>query len=229
MAQFHFVEDYQRYVQGLIDAHPIDEAMSLAVGGSYERIGGIEADIAEHFGLRSGQAVVDLGCGSGRLAVALSERLDIAYTGLDVVDELLRYARTRCPAHYRFVLNQALTLPLASASIDFAFSFSVFTHLLQSETYLYLEEMFRCLRPGGKVICSFLEFNLAFHWEVFEATVKAQRESTTPHLNQFTERVQFEAWANHIGFDDVEFVSGDAAPWPSKATLGQSVAVLKKT
>ena len=228
MAQFHFVEDYRTHVRNLIAAHPLDEAMSLAVGGLYDVVGGIEADIAEHFGLRSGQAVVDLGCGSGRLAVALSKRVDIAYTGLDVVDDLLRYAETKCPPSYRFVLNQTLTIPLPDDAVDFAFSFSVFTHLLQSETYLYLEEMLRCLRSGGKVVCSFLEFTMASHWEVFKATVDAQRHSTNPHLNQFIERVQFEAWATHLGFDSVEFVSGDHAPWSSGMALGQSVAVLTK-
>ena len=45
MAKFHFIEDYERHVANLIATHPIDEAMSLAVGGSYELVGGIEHDL----------------------------------------------------------------------------------------------------------------------------------------------------------------------------------------
>jgi len=45
MAQFHFIEDYERHVAHLIKKYPIDEAMSLAIGGSYQEIGTIEADI----------------------------------------------------------------------------------------------------------------------------------------------------------------------------------------
>lgn len=36
MAQFHYVEDYERLVSELISKHPIDEAMSLAVGGGLQ-------------------------------------------------------------------------------------------------------------------------------------------------------------------------------------------------
>ena len=134
MAEFHSVEDYQNYVRGLMAAHPIYEAISLAVGGSYDRIGDIEADIVSHYGLRSGHAAVDLGCGSGRLAHALGKRMEIDYTGLDVVQELLDYAKTKCPANYDFVLNQKLSLPLPDRSVDYAFAFSVFTQLLHAET-----------------------------------------------------------------------------------------------
>ena len=44
MAEFHFVEDYERHVARLMRDHPIDEAMSLAVGGAYDIIGRIEAE-----------------------------------------------------------------------------------------------------------------------------------------------------------------------------------------
>ena len=86
--------------------------------------------------------------------------MEIEYTGLDVVQELLDYAKTKCPENYHFCLNHALTLPLTDQSVDYAFAFSVFTHLLHAETYLYLEEMFRCLKLGGAVVCSFLEFTM---------------------------------------------------------------------
>jgi hypothetical protein len=54
MAQFHFVEDYERHVADLIEKHPMDEAMSLAVGGSFNEIGAIEADILRYAGLKDG-------------------------------------------------------------------------------------------------------------------------------------------------------------------------------
>ncbi len=33
MAQFHFVEDYEKLVAALVNRYPIEQAMSLAVGG----------------------------------------------------------------------------------------------------------------------------------------------------------------------------------------------------
>ena len=53
MAEFHFVEDYERHVARLLEQHSEDEAMSLAVGGSYAEFGVIEADILVYAGLKS--------------------------------------------------------------------------------------------------------------------------------------------------------------------------------
>lgn len=228
MAKFHFVEDYERAVRDLIRTHPIDTAMSLAVGGSFEQFGAIECAVMRHAGLRDRHALVDLGCGSGRLAVAVAGELDIDYLGLDVVQDLLDYARSKCPKHYKFVLNRALTLPLEANSVDYFSAFSVFTHLLHAETYLYLEEMRRCLRPGGKVVLSFVEFALDDHWPVFEKTVSQQRANMAPHLNQFIERNQIQVWAAHLGYASVAFIDGTSAPWPSGEPLGQSIALLTK-
>jgi hypothetical protein len=67
MAKFHFVEDYEAYVARLVKQHPIDEAMSLAVGGAYRSIGEIEYEVVRYAGLNDGMTLVDIGCGSGRL------------------------------------------------------------------------------------------------------------------------------------------------------------------
>ncbi|MDO9426377.1 MAG: methyltransferase domain-containing protein [Methylobacterium sp.] len=228
MAKFHFVEDYERYVADLIRQHPIDTAMSLAVGGSYASVGAIECEILLHAGLEPGMAVVDLGCGSGRLAVALANRIAVGYLGLDVVPALLDYARTKAPKAYRFVLNRALSLPVEAASVDVLCAFSVFTHLLHAETYLYLEDAHRALRPGGRVVLSFLEFAIPDHWAVFDRTIQAQRASTVPHLNQFIERNQIIVWSQRLGYAGVSFIDGNTAPWPSGEPLGQSIAILTK-
>ena len=42
-------------------------------------------------------------------------------------------------------------LPIADESIDFGFSTSVFTHLLEPEMVNYYRESFRVLKPGGSM------------------------------------------------------------------------------
>ena len=160
MAKFHFVEDYERLVRRLRWKYSLDEAMSRAVGGGgYEHVGGVEAAIVRHCGLRDGQSLVDLGCGSGRLPAALGKQVSIDYCGIDVVKALLDYARKKAPANYRFILNRSLSVPLPEASFDMASAFSLFTHLLHHESYIYLQELRRVVRPGGQVVFSFLEFS----------------------------------------------------------------------
>ena len=146
MAEFHFVEDYERLVADLIAKHPIEEAMSLAVGGYYDQIGQVEGHLLRWAGLANGMSVVDLGCGSGRLAHALGKAFAINYLGVDIVQALLDYAATKSPTNYSFVLNRSLTLPADEKSADFVTAFSVFTHLLPSESYLYMEDARRVLK-----------------------------------------------------------------------------------
>ena len=147
--------------------------------------------------------------------------------GTDIVQSLLDYAKTKAPPHYRFELHRALSLPVADSSCDFVSAFSVFTHLLHEETYLYLEDAHRALRSGGLVVFSFLEFSNPNHWVVFEGTVEGQRTQTRPHLNTIIERGAIDAWASHLGFVREAFISGTEAPWGSHP-IWQSVAILRK-
>ena len=228
MAEPHFVEDYTKLVHGLMATHPLEEAMSRAVGGAYEAIGAIERAIVRHAGLRDGMSLVDLGCGSGRLASKLGEAIHANYTGIDIVPELLDYAKSKAPADYRFMLNRTLNLPLPTGSADMVCAFSLFTHLHQAETFLYLEDARRVLHPGGKVVFSFLEFAEPSHWPVFVGTLGAYRTNSVPHLNQFIERSQIDIWCTHLTFEREVFIGASEAPWKDEPPLGQAIAILRK-
>lgn len=221
----HFVRDYRRLVRRLKADYPIDEAMSLAVGGQYAETGAKLADIMQGAGLRSGHHLLDLGCGSGRLSSALQERAEIGYTGIDIIPELLAYARGRSPARYEFIENKTLSIPKPDATFDFASSFSVFTHLLHEETYTYLCEIRRVLKPGGKLVFSFLEFEEDAHWQHFQQSVDGLRLAKKGQLNAFTERRVLEIWARRAGFSSVS-CDRPGDPGSASAMLGQSVAVM---
>jgi len=227
VAEFHFVEDYERHIAQLIANYPLDEAMSLAVGGGYEELGSIEADILRYAGLKDGLSLIDLGCGSGRLASVLGQTMMIQYTGIDIVQALLDYAKSKSPPNYRFLLHRALSIPAADNTCEFVASFSVFTHLLQAETYIYLQDIKRALKPGGKLVLSFLEIQCDSHWDSFESTVEAQREQGRAVLNMFIERSVMETWSNRLGYVMEVYIPGTEAPWDGKP-LWQSVAILRK-
>lgn len=227
VAKFHFVEDYQKHVKYLMKTKPLDEAMSEAVGGGFKEIGQVLKDIVIYSGLREKMKLLDYGCGSGRLSHAISQEIDIEYTGIDVVDELLKYAKNNSPKHYKFIKNHKLTIPEKEYTFDIVCAFSLFTHLLHTETYLYLEEIYRVLKNKGRLVFSFLEFAMPSHWAVFKSTIEQQKNSTVPHLNTFIERNVIEIWAQKIGFKIVEFINGDDKRFNGKA-LGQSIVILKK-
>lgn len=228
MAQFHFVEDYERWVETLIRQHPLDEAMSLAVGGSYEQFGIIELDILRHAGLGPGMCLLDMGCGSGRLAYALSRAgLGVRFIGVDVVQKLLDYAKLKTSAEYEFILHRRLDIPAADGSVDMLSAFSLFTHLLPAETYLYLQDAVRVLRPGGKVVFSFLELAAPTHWGQFVTAVEGVRSGTSSHLDMFIERGVIGLWAQKLGYDVLGYIEPEQAV-AAHGCLGQSTAILQK-
>ena len=154
--------------------------------------------------------------------------MNVEYTGIDIVQDLLDYAQTKCPSNYNFIKNHTLRLPLETSSADVFCAFSVFTHLLQHETFLYLRDAARCLRPGGRIVFSFIEMCYEPHFSMLVNTANEHADKAMVHLNMFLERNQIAAMAKELRLRVVEFVDGSLATWPSKAPLGQSICFLQK-
>jgi SAM-dependent methyltransferase len=237
----HSIANYRALIRELLQRHGEDTAMSIAVGGDYERVGAIERALLVHAGLMPQHRLVDVGCGSGRLATALAGYLQGGYLGTDVVPEMLDYARRKSPAAWRFELSETLTIPCADAWADCICFFSVFTHLLPEESYCYLLDARRALRPGGLLVFSFLEY--AFNWQIFEGTVNLVRAGRElPHLNIFIGRDAIELWCRHLNLEvlsihgaadrfipfaqPVTLAHGEVLTGP--AALGQSVVMARK-
>ncbi|MBL8258967.1 MAG: class I SAM-dependent methyltransferase [Candidatus Competibacteraceae bacterium] len=204
-----FLKSYNRHVRKLQSEHPLERAMSLAVGGDFEAVGALEYWLLRHHGLKPADTVVDVGCGSGRLACQLREYLTGLYVGLDVVPELLQHAAKLCARpDWKFCAAPGLNIPEPDDSADFVCFFSVFTHLLHEETFKYLEDARRVVKPGGKIVFSFLEFAIPSHWFIFEGSLAAVgREDAV--LNQFVGRDAIRAWADRLQLAVVAIEDGD--------------------
>lgn len=211
---------YARLVSALRATYGDETAMSLTVGGSFEVMGAIEREILMSAGLREGQYLIDVGCGSGRLANALS-RDQIRYLGIDIVPELLEYAQHICRrTDWRFKRVNSIAIPEADRSADMVCFFSVWTHLLHEDCYSYLLEARRVLKAGGRVVASFLEFRVPEHWAAFADAVNG----VAPVHTQFCDRNAICEWAGHAGFR-VEGFHDFAQGGPA---LGQSWCALEK-
>lgn len=213
--------------------------MEAAVGGDFERLGILERELLVSEGLKADSFLVDVGCGSGRLAVQLVDVLQGRYLGTDVVPDLLDHARriVRRP-DWRFELVRSLEIPTADGEADMVCFFSVFTHLLHEESYRLLEEARRVVKPTGKVVFSFLDFSVDAHWPVFEANLRSIGTQTI--LNQFIDPAAIPVWARHLGMEVAAVYRADVPSIPLSAsattaldlpagslgTVGQSVAVL---
>jgi ubiquinone/menaquinone biosynthesis C-methylase UbiE len=238
---FHFIEDYRELVRSLIATYPLPEAMSRAVGGDFDALGEIEKQILIRYGLKPEHTLVDVGCGSGRLAKRLVSYLASGRVlATDVVQELIDYARIGCPAHWEFRLVEEVRIPFGNNEADVAAFFSVFTHLLHDETYCYLVEARRVVKAGGLIVFSFLEFEQ--NWQIFKGDWQALLDGRPRvHLNSFIGRDAIEVWARHLGMAIVDIKSGTEAfielPVPvmrddggrmeGATAFGQSICVLR--
>jgi SAM-dependent methyltransferase len=219
---------YIGHVEDVRSSLPHEEAMAAAVGGGWDSVGAIEVALLRKYGLLEDGYVIDVGCGSGRLANPLSVYLRGRYLGTDLVPVLLDHARKLVARPgWRFEEVDHIRIPESDDQADMVVFFSVMTHLLHEQSYWYLEEARRVLKPDGRVIFSFLEFKEPYHWNAFFATLQAAKEKRETHLNVFMDRDWMSLWAEHLGMDLVD-VRGAAEVVVPEGHLGQAICVLQK-
>lgn len=122
--------------------------------------------------------VVELGCGCGRMARPLFENPTFRgqFVGIDIDDEMLDWCRRHMQRpnfswlkseHRSSVYSQGnnvvkssfWTIPLEDNSVDFVYSTSLFTHLLEPQVDNYLREAHRILKPKQRLRMTFFSLD----------------------------------------------------------------------
>jgi SAM-dependent methyltransferase len=150
--------------------------------GGYPEFKKIGENFFQYFvsmaGLKPYERVLDVGCGTGRMALPLTKYLKGgSYEGIDIVASSIEWCqKTYAPLypnfhfHFADIYNKAYNckgtekasdyrFPFESSSFDFVFLTSVFTHLLPRGTENYLSEIRRVLKPNGRCLVTYFLLN----------------------------------------------------------------------
>jgi ubiquinone/menaquinone biosynthesis C-methylase UbiE len=99
----------------------------------------------------AGRKVLDVACGTGYDRDVIADTVDnIDYTGVDVSEKCIKYARANYSGNY--IHASIYTMPFSAESFDTIISFETIEHLKYPINALQL--MFRLLRQGGRLIVS---------------------------------------------------------------------------
>lgn len=124
--------------------------------------------------VKSGDSVLDVGCGNGRLYQLFEKKSSsreqgtVSFTGIDISDGLIKIARENNP-ECKFVVGDMRKLSFGDGSFDVVYSLVAFHHLPDHESQLQaLSEMKRVLKPGGKIVL--------LNWNAYSVWVKEKIE-----------------------------------------------------
>ena len=108
--------------------------------------------------LDSFSAVLDFGCGTGRVLDHVAPRLAPGATvhGVDVDSESIAWAQAQGRPVQFGVSGYTPPLDFPAASFDLVYAISVFTHLDREKEQAWLEELRRVLRPDGVAMLTVL-------------------------------------------------------------------------
>jgi arsenite methyltransferase len=116
--------------------------------------------VREALAARRGERILDVGCGPGFYCAELIEEVgpEGSIVGIDTSPQMLSLARRRCPGA-ELHEGDATALPVEDGRLDAALSVQVLEYV--EDATAALVELYRALRPGGRVLV----------WDVDWATV----------------------------------------------------------
>ena len=205
----------------LYERHAREVKIDQVVGsGDFDLIGRIELGLLKMEGLQPEHTLVDLGCGIGRLAVHVIPALSGgSYIGIDISETMLKRAKARITqtlpnpsCSITWIKQTRSHFTLTERSVDMMCAFSVFTHMEHEDSYRYLRDALRIVKPLGRFIFSCLPLTLPFSKEVFLNSANMDLKTRWRNVRNVTTSVDYmEEIARLAGWTPLRWYAGDEA------------------
>jgi SAM-dependent methyltransferase len=163
----------------------------LAYGEWCYVIGIFQTLIGQHIGEITAPTIVDIGCGTGLLAIAAQPYLQRGghYTGIDVSQRDIEFCRkhysdspftfqhleTHNPSYAPQQERKQAALEIPDNSADMVTALSVWTHLNEVDALFYMREVARVLKPGATAIITMFVLDA-----LYEQTKQARSTQRSP-------------------------------------------------
>ncbi len=170
---------------------------------------GQESRAREHMldltGVTAGEHVLDVGCGTGTLALAAAQRVGAGgrVHGVDAAAEMVTRATDKAARHavpVTFETAVAQSLPCADASFDVVLCTLVLHHLPADTRAGALSEIQRVLKPGGRMLI--VEIGRARNKQFTINPITLLHGHKAQHMID-----EVAALVRHAGFQDMEIGS----------------------
>jgi SAM-dependent methyltransferase len=145
----------------------------------FERLANTKHDQLIKLGMTPNSRVLDVGCGTGQLAMTLDPYLSDrgSYVGTDIGPEAITFCKERYKRpNFRFAVNEMTSLPIRDELFEFITFFSVFTHTYPDETVLILAEAKRLLAEKGIILADVFTSSLIERCEGNRGAMELNRD-----------------------------------------------------
>jgi len=154
-------------------------------------------------GARTGDRILDVGCGTGYFVRMLAEIAGAqgSVVGVDAAPEMIAHAssRSRSAANVSFEVGSAGALSFPAASFDVVVSSLTMHHVAPAEQLAAVQEMRRVLRPGGALLIAEFQAPTGHAWKLLlDPTGLTAMGHAVPHV---------EALVATVGFTEIRLAS----------------------